>query len=176
MCADLGGTAHFLGYREGTLEQLMQVSAQTTGGVGLAHRIFHLAQDLRFAQHHRIQPGGDAEGMAHGIVLRQRVEIRTQVGVGNLVVLGQELRGTVDGEFHTIRAGSRCGIELGTVAGGKDGRLARGHDLVMPAKPCACGRHRLTDLVSRESHFFAQRDRRGSVVESDGEQIHERID
>ena len=42
--ADLGGGAHLLGHRERTLEQLVQRGAQRAGGVGLAHRLLHLAR------------------------------------------------------------------------------------------------------------------------------------
>ena len=41
--------------------------------VGLAHRLLHLAEDLRLAQHHRVEPAGDAEGVARrGAVLAAR--------------------------------------------------------------------------------------------------------
>jgi hypothetical protein len=35
--------------------------------VGLAHGLLHLAEDLRLTQHHRVQPAGDAEGVARGL-------------------------------------------------------------------------------------------------------------
>jgi hypothetical protein len=34
------------------------------GGVGLAHRLLHLAEDLRLAQHHGVEAARDAERMA----------------------------------------------------------------------------------------------------------------
>ena len=55
--------AHFLGDRERALEHLVQRGAERAGGVGLAHRLLHLAEDLRLAEHHRIEPAGDAERM-----------------------------------------------------------------------------------------------------------------
>ena len=73
MGADLGRGAHLLGDRERALEQLVQRRAQRAGLVGLAHGLLHLAQDLRLAQHHRIEPGGDAEGVARrGAVFHAR--------------------------------------------------------------------------------------------------------
>src|SRR5476651_2070122 len=65
LCADLGGAAHFLGDREAALEQLVQIGAQAARLVGGADGVLDLAEDLRLAQHHRVQPGGDAEGVAH---------------------------------------------------------------------------------------------------------------
>ena len=72
--------------------------------------------DLGFAQHHRIQAGGDAEGVAHGIMLRQHVQVRAQLGVIQLVEIGQELRTGVE-----RIGGIAGGVQLGTVAGGQDG-------------------------------------------------------
>ena len=71
--ADFRAAAHFLGDRKAALEQLVQIRAQAARFVGRADGILDLPQDLRFAQHHRIEPGGDAEGVAHGIVLRQHI-------------------------------------------------------------------------------------------------------
>ena len=73
MGADFRAAAHFLGDGKTALEQLVQIRAQAAGLVGRADGVLDLPQDLRFAQHHRIEPGGDAEGVAHGIVLRQHV-------------------------------------------------------------------------------------------------------
>jgi hypothetical protein len=43
-----------------------------------AHRVLHLAQDLGLAQHHGVQPAGDAEGVAGGQAVVQGVGVRTQ--------------------------------------------------------------------------------------------------
>ena len=40
-----------------------------------AHRLLHLAQDLRLAQHHRVEPARDAERVRHRLVARQRVDV-----------------------------------------------------------------------------------------------------
>ena len=34
-----------------------------------AHRVLHLAEDLRLAQHHRVEPAGDAERVAHRLLV-----------------------------------------------------------------------------------------------------------
>jgi hypothetical protein len=84
MRADLGLAAHFLGHRERALEQLVQVRAQRAGLTGGAHRVLQLPQDLRFAEHHRVQAAGHAERMAHGFRLGQRVQVRRQFEAGTL--------------------------------------------------------------------------------------------
>ena len=73
--ADLGGGAHLLGHREAALEHLVQRDAQRTGILGGAHCVFYLAQDLRFTQHHRIQTTGDAERVARGVRVFERVGV-----------------------------------------------------------------------------------------------------
>ena len=67
----------------------MQQRAQRAGLVGRAHRVFHLAQDLRLAQHHGIQAAGHAERMAHGIVVLVAVQVRAQGRGFQPVVLSQ---------------------------------------------------------------------------------------
>ncbi|MPN15807.1 hypothetical protein SDC9_163143 [bioreactor metagenome] len=73
MRADLGGTAHFLGHRKAALEQLVERGAQHASRLGGAHGILHLAEDLCLAQHHRIEPAGNAEGVARDQIVFQRV-------------------------------------------------------------------------------------------------------
>jgi len=38
--------------------------------LGGLHRLFHLPEDLGFAQHHRVEPRGDAEGVLRGLFAR----------------------------------------------------------------------------------------------------------
>jgi hypothetical protein len=56
--------------------------------------------------------------VAHGIVLRQHVQVRAQFGVVELVEIGQEMGAGVE------RIGHGAGrIQLGAVAGRQDGRF-----------------------------------------------------
>jgi hypothetical protein len=48
--------AHLLGDRERALEQLVQHRAERARGFRGARRVLHLAQDLRLAEHHRVEP------------------------------------------------------------------------------------------------------------------------
>ena len=59
--ADVGLRAHVLRHGERALEQAIQHEAEAAGGFRVAHRLLHLAQDLRLAQHHRVEPARDAE-------------------------------------------------------------------------------------------------------------------
>ena len=60
----------------------MQQKAQRARLFGIAHRLFHLPQYLRLAQHHRIQPAGHAEGMLDRLLLRQGVDVGFDVVAG----------------------------------------------------------------------------------------------
>ena len=42
--------------------------------------LLHLAEDLRLAEHQRIQPGGDAEQVPHGVGVVVPVQVGMQVG------------------------------------------------------------------------------------------------
>ena len=87
--ADLGLGAHVLGHRKSALEQFVQQETQRAGLLGLAHRLFHLPEYLRFAQHHRIQSARHAERMLHRLFARQRVKIRLDLLARQLVILRQ---------------------------------------------------------------------------------------
>lgn len=76
--ADFGGTAHFLGHGKAALEELVQRLAQGTGLLGGTHGVLHLAQDLRFPQHHGIQPACHPESVARGFVALQHVGVAAQ--------------------------------------------------------------------------------------------------
>ena len=58
---------HLLGDGKAALEKLVERDAQRACAVGGAHGVFHLAQNLRFAQHHAVQPAGYAKGVARGL-------------------------------------------------------------------------------------------------------------
>ena len=71
--------------------------------------VLHLAEDLRLAQHQRIQPGGDAEQVAHRVGVGVPVEIGVQVA--GIV----RMRGQPVGQRAAVVVGD--GVELGAVAG-----------------------------------------------------------
>jgi hypothetical protein len=124
--ADLGGTAHLLGHRKAALEQLVQRGAQRAGFVGQAHRLLHLAEDLRLAQHHGIEPAGHAEGVPRGVVPVHHVGMLAQVLGAHAALLGQPVQRRLQQRRHAVAGRRRCAqrqVQLGAVAGGDDGRF-----------------------------------------------------
>ena len=83
--------------------------------------VLHLAENLRLAQHHGVEPGGHAERMLDGVLVRDG-----DTGSGSTVVAGRagDSRRTIRPPAAVV-AGSEPAVNLGAVAGGKDGRLAR---------------------------------------------------
>jgi hypothetical protein len=156
--ADFGAGAHFLGYGKGALEQLVQQQAQGAGFFSGLHRLFHLTQNLGFAQHHRIQPGGDAERVLRGLFLRQRIEVRREFVPADLVEIGQPLR-------HRIGGGG-VAIQLGAVAGRQNGDFAGvpGFRQIV---------QRLHQLLGAERHLLADGERRGVMVNPECEKLHD---
>src|SRR5882724_10999960 len=73
--ADSGVAAYLLRHRERALEEFVEERSECAGGLGDAGRLLHLAQDLRFADHHGVEAGGDAERVPHGFAMREGVEI-----------------------------------------------------------------------------------------------------
>ena len=57
------------------LEQPLQPSAERTGAVGGLIGGLDLTENLRLAQHHRIQPGGDPQNMAHRLLVGMPVQV-----------------------------------------------------------------------------------------------------
>ena len=152
--ADLGLGAHVLGHRESALEQFVQQETQRAGLLGLAHRLLHLPEYLRLAQHHRIQAARHAERMLHRLFARQRVEIGLDVLARHLMILRQPVDGMV----------GICGvaIQLHAVAGGQDRRLFRRAVFHQVAQG-------ILQPVRIERDLLAHVERRGLVVDAKGE-------
>ena len=47
------------------LEQASKITAQRVGVLGVSKRVLQLAEDLWFAEHHRVQSAGDPEDMSN---------------------------------------------------------------------------------------------------------------
>ena len=152
--ADVGFAAYGFGDRESALEQLVEHPAQRAGLFGRAHRTLELAENLRLAQHHRIQTAGHAKCMFHRTRLRQLVQIRLDLRRLHAVVI----RHPVDGR---ARFRGRA-VDLGAVARGNDRRFAD--------RPAV---HQVTQglrhLFGMENHPLTHIERRGLVVQSEGE-------
>ena len=114
--------ANLFGDRERALKQMIQHQAQPAGVARELLGFLHLSEDLRLSQHHRIESAGDAEGMPHGIHVRQHVRVSMQfvqieLPFGSNELVQRVLRdvGFLDGA-----------VDLGAVAGRYDRGLADG--------------------------------------------------
>jgi len=157
--ADGGIGTHGLGGAEGGLEQAAE---QRTDGAGLArHGVggLHLAEDLRFAEDHRIQPGSHAHHVAHGVVVLVDIGAGTQLIEIETVVVGQPAQHFVGGQLVLLQ------VQLAAVAGGEDRRLAAGRE----ATELLQG---LDQLLGGEGHALADVHRGGLVVDTEGEEGH----
>ena len=145
--------ANFLGDREGALEQLVQLRAERAVFFGDAHRILHLAENLRLADDHRIEPAGDAEGMADRFRLVVGIDVRGDFVAFDLVILGQPV------DHHLRRLGGA--VDFGTVAGGQDRDLAN--------RPVArqVGQ-RMRQFVGAKRHALANGEWGGMMVDAEG--------
>ena len=155
--ADLRIGAHVFRHREGALEQLVQDRSERAGRFGNADRFLQLPEDLRLAQHHRIEARGDAERMPHRLLAGQRVEIRRKLVGPKTVIFREPCRGRL--RF------ARGHIHLGAVAGRQDGRFGR-------AAPAHQLTQRALERVRSERDPLTNVERRGLVVQSEGEQGH----
>ena len=70
--------AHALGHGEGAGKELIQLTANRADGTGGGVGLFHLAENLGFADHHRIQARGHAEDVPHRIFFAVLVEMCIQ--------------------------------------------------------------------------------------------------
>ncbi len=165
--ADLGGRANLLRHREGALEQVVQHQPEAACGARQLLGLFHLPQDLRLAQHHRIQSACHAERMAHRARLRQYVGVALQLVQAQLFFAGDErlqcmLRaiGLLGGAVR-VRSGCRW----------RRWRL-RTHAHRRRCKRLAQAADRRAHFFRNESHALAHRQGRSSVIQSEGEQVH----
>jgi hypothetical protein len=61
---------------KGVLKEFVQRRTKSAGLLGNAYRLLHLAENLRLAENHRIEPTGNPKGMANGIAFGIGVEVR----------------------------------------------------------------------------------------------------
>src|SRR5882672_4827777 len=155
--ADSGVAAYLLRYRKRALKEFVEERSERAGRLGDASRLLHLAQDLRFADHHGVEAGGDAERVAYGFAVGEGVEIGLQLLWLDAVVAGEPLE-------RGLRFAQRA-VELGAIAGRKDcnflDRFAQSQF-----------RKRRSKALGLKHHSLADRERSGLVVQSEGEKLH----
>ena len=118
---------------------------------------FDLAENLRLAQHHGIQSGGDPQNMAHRPPLGMLVKIRPQIRDAQRVVMAQPL-------YHLPAVVIfQATVQFGAITSGQNGGFM---DAAMPAaaekgvrklrqaeEEQEGGEQRSRDLVSEERIF-----------------------
>ena len=112
--------AHFFGDRERTLEKLVQVSSHGAGILRASGRLLHLAEDLRFADHHRIQACGDTKRVPHCLLMTESVQMWLEDPGIDAVKISQPARRVC----HNFDAMLARAIDLGAIAGRQDRGLA----------------------------------------------------
>jgi hypothetical protein len=135
----------------------VQQCAQRAGILRHARRLLHLAEDLRLAQHHRIQAAGDAEHVAHRVAAGQGVQVGGDFLRLQPMVIGQPLRrrlGRRPVQYSSVR------LQVDRIAAS---RTECGRASVRPA-PRAGARI--------ERHLLAHGQRRGVVIEAKGIKLH----
>ena len=108
---DGGLAAHALGYGKGAAKELVELSANGADGAGRGIGFLDLAENLGFADYHRIQAGGYAKEVANRIFPAEFVEMRVELFRLQMKVIVQEsaqVGGAVGGVRH----------KLNTIAGG----------------------------------------------------------
>ncbi len=70
--------ADLFGGGKGALQQVFELAADGARSAGHGESLFHLAQNLRLAHHHRVQAGGHAEQMANGVLVAVLIEVRRE--------------------------------------------------------------------------------------------------
>ena len=149
--------AHVLGHREGALEQAVEHQAEAAGGLGVPHGLLHLAEDLRLAQHHRIEAARDAKRVGDRLFARQRVDVRRQRILRDAVEVLEPAHDRL--RLRPVH------IDLGPVAGRQD----RGFLDPGPRQEVA---QRVAERVGRERDLLPHVERCGLVVEAEGVERH----
>jgi hypothetical protein len=120
-------------------------------------RVFQLAEDLRFAEDHGIEPRRDAERVCYGVLFLVNIQAGGQVECIAMVPL-EPLR-----QFST--AGGAGPIHLGAVAGGQNDNFRHPQFLSQGAQS---GKQ----SVFAERYLFAQSDRCGLVIDAEDVECH----
>ncbi len=130
---------------------------------------FHLPEDLRLAQHHRVEAAGDAERVPHGIHVRQHVRVAVQFVEVQLSFGGDELAQRLLRDIGLFDGA----IKLGPVARGDDRGLAD-PAAGRSAQAIAQATDRCAHFVGQEGDSLTHCERRSGVVEPEGKELHRR--
>ncbi len=126
---------------------------------GLVVGLFQLAENLRLAQHQRIQPAGHTQQVAHDILLLVGVEPVAHVGI----VAGAFSFQPVDDDIR--RGGVDVAVDFGAIAGRQD-------DGFFDRRERGDAGQRVIELAGAEGQFLADRDGCGLVIYAEREKRH----
>ena len=157
--ADGGVGPYGLGRAEGGLEQPPEQRADTAGLAGDCVGRLHLPENLRLAQHQRVEPGGDAHHVTHGLVVDVHIGAGLEFVEAEAVIVGQPGQYRVGFQLILLQ------IELAAIAGRKDRGLAGGRDATQLAQG-------LDHLIRREGYALADVHRSGLVIDTKREESH----
>jgi hypothetical protein len=144
--------AHPLRGRERPAHAATEHALERPGGDGGVVRLLHLSEDLRLAEHHRVEARGDAEDVLHGLVPLPLVQVRFERGgVGNPAVPGELLADRAAGLDHrAIALLAREREDLDAIARRQEHRLRQLRAIRQPREHrrehVAAGREALAHL------------------------------
>ena len=124
--------------------------------------LFQLPEDLRLAEHQRVQSAGDREDMLDRLATFELIERVAQVETmgGEVVPVSEPLH-------QRIASAVRETVHLGAIAGGDDHGLANAWRAVELTQ-------RFGQLFVAENHFLADLDRSCTMIDADDDECHVR--
>ena len=154
--------SHALADGERAVEQAVGQRAGVLEGARRREGVLHLPQDLRLADHHRVQAGRHAEGVADGLGVEVRVEDRLDGGEVETAVAAEVAEG------HRARLAGRVGhaVDFHTIA-------RREHDHFRQHAVTLDVAQELAELVLLDGELLAQRDGRVLVAHAGDEERHQ---
>ena len=152
-------SAYLFGDGEGLLKQAIQDFSGDAGLVRGRKGLFHLPEDLRFAQNHGVEPGRDAEHMLDRFMVGMPVKIGMNVAAVQPVIVAEPFD-----DLFVVR-GLESAVKLGAVAGGDNRCLGY-------AAAAGYFMQGVDQLVGGERRLLADIDRRCVMIDAKGEQVH----
>src|SRR5437762_4874540 len=138
------------------MKQPIEKWTDNVGGARGRVRLFDLPEDLRFADHERVETGSDSEEMPRDVEIRHLIKVRLQRLTVDAVEVGDELdkrlASALDLVAHTI--------QLSAVAGREHDRFAHG-------SACRQRAQRAVEASRLKVDPLAQFDRRRTMTDSD---------
>ncbi len=156
--ADFGFSADLLGRGEGALEKVFKLAADGARGASDGEGFLDLAENLRFADDHRVQAGGDTKEMADGVLVAMLIDVRGEQAGVKFKVAVKERRQVRVRRFER-------GENLDAVTGGDNHALG-------DAGSGGEGAGGLGQVIAGDGDAFAELNGRGLVVDADDRKGH----